>query len=56
MKKKKVHGLDAIRTHEATKQMTDAELVEYARKDKASHRLDGAKLVRALRNKKKKAG
>lgn len=55
MKKKKVHVLDAIRTHEETKNMTDEELVEHARKDKNANRLDAARLVRAMRNKKKKA-
>ena len=55
LNKKKVHVLEAIRTHEETKKMTDEELLDYARKDKAGNRMDAAKLVRAMRNKKKKA-
>ncbi|MEE2992914.1 MAG: hypothetical protein VX603_07055 [Gemmatimonadota bacterium] len=55
MKKKKVHVLDAIRTHEETKDMTDEELIGHARKDKGGNRIDAVKLVRAMRNKKKKA-
>lgn len=54
MKKKKVHVLDAIRTHEETKDMTDEELIDHARKDKGGNRIDAIKLVRAMRNKMKK--
>ncbi|MBT5876653.1 MAG: hypothetical protein HOH43_24725 [Candidatus Latescibacteria bacterium] len=55
MKKQKVDVLDAIKAHETTKNMTDEEMIAYAKKKKGAARIDSARLVRAMRNKRKKA-
>ena len=55
MKKKKVNVIGAIQAHQKTKDMTDEEMIVYAKKKKEGSQIDAVRLVRAMRNKKKKA-
>ena len=55
MKKKKVDVIGAIDAHQKTKDMTDEEMITYAKEKKKGSRIDSVRLVRAMRNKRKKA-
>ena len=55
MKKKKVDVLNAIKAHQKTKNMSDDEMIDYAKTERDGSKIDSARLVRAMRNKRKKA-